>query len=174
MEDETVNPITAAKEMASLTGKLIRAAGDSPDVREAGKPLGLAAVTISKALNVCLLPLAAINLGYEKAREYFTTRFEHDLEVCLSDVPAEDIVEPKAYVAGPAVQGRCTHLSPPLRPQTDELVPAYPLQPLRRPAASARDTLPQQTPYVVGLPVRQCMQPLGNRTFAGPFSRCWN
>ncbi|TFC87184.1 DUF4393 domain-containing protein [Cryobacterium sp. TmT2-59] len=52
-----------------------------------------------------LLPLAAINFGIDKAKSYFETRFGDELDAKLAGVPSEYIVEPKASVAGPAIQG---------------------------------------------------------------------
>jgi hypothetical protein len=63
------------------------------------------ALTIAKAINVVLLPIAAINFGYERARDYFQSRFESDLREKLADVPSDDVVEPKPPLAGPVMQG---------------------------------------------------------------------
>lgn len=88
-----------------VVGELIHAASGNPDVKAAGSELGKAAFTVARAINVVLLPIAAINYGYERARTYFEDRFAAELEEKLADVPADDIIEPKASLAGPIMQG---------------------------------------------------------------------
>jgi hypothetical protein len=51
------------------------------------------------------MPLAAINFAFDKAREYFANRFQNDLAERASSIPPEYIVEPKASIAGPTLQG---------------------------------------------------------------------
>ena len=60
-------------------GELIKIAGNSEEANQAGKEIGKAAVTISKAINNCLLPLAAINYAFDKARLYFDSDFKEEL-----------------------------------------------------------------------------------------------
>ncbi|WPD22820.1 MAG: DUF4393 domain-containing protein [Candidatus Electrothrix scaldis] len=85
--------------------EIIKAAGDNPNVKEAGNNLGQTAVTLTKLVNNALLPLAAFNFGCEKARIYFQGKFQQDLSEKVAKIPEEDIVEPKASIAGPALQG---------------------------------------------------------------------
>lgn len=88
-----------------IAGELIKAAGNDPKTKEAASNLAQAAVTITKTLNVVLLPLAAVNFAYDRAKKYFQDGgFEADLRAKTSSIPPEDIVEPKASVAGPAIQ----------------------------------------------------------------------
>jgi Abortive infection alpha len=89
----------------TVVGALIKAAGDNPSVKAAGGELGKTAHTIAKTINIALLPLAAINFGYDKAREYFETRFSSDLEEKLRDVAQDEIIQPKPSLAGPILQG---------------------------------------------------------------------
>jgi len=99
------DPVKAAQEAVNLIGEVIKAAGDNPNVQEAGQELGKSALTITKTINNALLPLAAVNFAFDKARAYFAQRFLQDLSQKAERVPPENIVEPKASVAGPALQG---------------------------------------------------------------------
>lgn len=99
----TDDPIDKGK--SAIVGELVKEVSDSPKIREAGSQLAQAALTVSKTINVCLLPLAAINFGYEKARQYYAEKFQQDLTEKTANIPPEDIVEPKASIVGPALQG---------------------------------------------------------------------
>lgn len=110
------NPIDTAKQGVALVGEIIKAAGDNPDVKEAGGNLGKTALTISKTINNVMLPLAAVNFAFDKARTYFAERFPQELSAKASSIPAEQLVEPKASIAGPALQGLAfTHEEPNLK-----------------------------------------------------------
>lgn len=89
---------------AGAIGALIKAAGKDQNARAAGGELGRAALTLTKTINIGLLPLAAINFGYEKARRYFEKHFQEDLHAKAGTIPEEHIIEPKPSVAGPALQ----------------------------------------------------------------------
>ncbi len=111
-----VDPIGLAKGSVSAVGEVIKVAGDSPDVRAAGRELGKAFLTITKTINLALLPLAAVNFGFEKARDYFQKDFRAELGEKLRDVPEESIVAPKPSIAGPALQGLAfSHEEPDLK-----------------------------------------------------------
>jgi hypothetical protein len=108
--------IKAAREGVGIVGDLIKLAGEDPQVREAAKNLGQTAVTITKTINTALLPLAAVNFAFDKAREYFSGRFQKDLLDRTKDIPLESITDPKPSVAGPALQGLAfTHEEPTLK-----------------------------------------------------------
>lgn len=94
-----------AKDGVALVGEIIKAAGDNPNVKEAGNNLGQTAVTLTKALNNVLLPLAAINFACEKAHRYFHGKFQQDIGEKTAKIPVENIIEPKASIAGPVLQG---------------------------------------------------------------------
>jgi hypothetical protein len=70
----------------SVVGALIGAAADNPSVKAAGAELGKAAHTVAKTINIALLPLAALNFGYDRARRYFEERFTDDMEERLAGV----------------------------------------------------------------------------------------
>lgn len=104
------------KESISLVGDIIQAAGQNENVKVAGENLGKAAVTISETVNNALLPLAALNFGIKKAREYFSDKFGQEMAERLATVPPAEIVDPKTSVAGPALQGLAfTHEDPDLK-----------------------------------------------------------
>ena len=88
-----------------IVGKVIEVAGDNPDVKAAGSELAQAARTIATTINNALLPLAAVNFAFEKARKYFAEKFATDLSAKADAIPPDQVVEPKASVAGPALQG---------------------------------------------------------------------
>lgn len=97
--------LSTTKSGLSAVGELIKTAGNSPEAAEAATNLGKAAVTITKTINNALLPLAAVNFAFDKARDYFSSQFQKDLEQKASDIPQDKVVQPKASIAGPALQG---------------------------------------------------------------------
>lgn len=114
MEDE--HPIKAAQSAISLLTDIVKAAGDHPSVKEAAGNLGQTAVTLTKTINNVLLPIAAVNFAFDKARAYFSSTFERDLAEKAAPIPPEHIVEPKASIAGPTLQGLAfTHEEPDLK-----------------------------------------------------------
>jgi hypothetical protein len=100
----SANPLQDAKDGLAVAGELIKLAGEDPKAREAAAHLGDAAVTISKTINNALLPLAAANFAIEKARKSFADKFGDELSAKAASIPADQIVEPKASIAGPALQ----------------------------------------------------------------------
>jgi hypothetical protein len=87
-----------------ILSEVFRLAGDDPHVKAAAGELGKATLTVTKTINNVLLPLAAVNFAFDKARRYFADEFENDLSERVKDIPGEDIIEPKASIAGPALQ----------------------------------------------------------------------
>jgi hypothetical protein len=98
------NPLQDAKDGLAVAGELIKLAGEDPKAREAAAHIGEAAVTLAKTINNALLPLAAANFAIEKARKYFADKFGDDLSAKAATIPADQIVEPKASIAVPALQ----------------------------------------------------------------------
>ncbi len=110
------DPLSTAKSGVALVGEIIKAAGESPQVKEAAGNLGTTAVTLTKTINNALLPLAAINFAFDKARAYFSGKFQQDLSDRAAKIPPEAMVEPKASIAGPTLQGLAfTHEEPNLK-----------------------------------------------------------
>lgn len=108
--------IKDAKNGIALVGEIIKVAGDNPNVKQAGSNLGETALTITKTINNALLPLAAVNFAFDKARIYFSEKFQQDLSKKASAIPPEQIIEPKASIAGPTLQGLAfTHEEPNLK-----------------------------------------------------------
>ncbi len=110
------DPIKVAKDGVSLVAEVIKAAGDNPQVKEAAGNLGQTAVTLTKTINNVLVPLAAINFAFDKARTYFSGKFQQDIAEKTQAIPPEHVVEPKASIAGPTLQGLAfTHEEPSLK-----------------------------------------------------------
>lgn len=109
-------PINVAKDGVALVSEIMKAAGDNPAVKESGANLGQTALTITKTINNALLPLAAVNFAFDKARQYFADQFQRDISDKAATIPTEELVEPKASIAGPALQGLAfTHEEPNLK-----------------------------------------------------------
>ena len=109
-------PIKTARDGVALIGEILKAAGENPNVKEAGSNLGQTALTITKTINNVMLPLAAVNFAFDKARKYFAERFQDDMAKKAASIPLAEIVEPKASIAGPALQGLAfTHEEPNLK-----------------------------------------------------------
>ena len=97
--------INDLKTGADVLGQVIKLAGDDPAVKQSGRELGKSALTLTKAINNVLLPLAALNYGIDKARAYFADNFTDDLAEKAARITTENLVEPKPSIAGPALQG---------------------------------------------------------------------
>ncbi len=110
------DPIKTAKEGVSVVTEIIKAAGDDPSVKEAAGNLGQTAVTLTTTINNALLPLAAVNFAFDKARTYFSEKFQKDMTEKAENIPPEHLIQPKASVAGPTLQGLAfTHEEPSLK-----------------------------------------------------------
>ncbi|MFL9899026.1 DUF4393 domain-containing protein [Paraburkholderia fungorum] len=112
-DSKSDNAFDDAKTAMEVVGQVIKIAGKDPQVKEAGANLAKAAVTVTRAINNALLPIAVVNFGFAKARIYFTEQFEKDMEEKTRHIPPERIVEPKASIAGPALQGLAFALDEP-------------------------------------------------------------
>lgn len=93
------------KDTVEIASEVIKVASKDANARAAGHELGKSALTVTKAINTALLPIAALNYGIEKARIYFERHFPSDLSAKANAIPPEQVVEPKASIAGPALQG---------------------------------------------------------------------
>ena len=108
--------IKTARDGVALVGEILKAAGDNPNVKEAGQNLGQTALTVTKLINNALLPIAAVNFAFDKAKVYFAEKFPQDIAAKTAAIPPEQVVEPKASIAGPALQGLAfTHEEPNLK-----------------------------------------------------------
>lgn len=59
---------------------------------------------MTKTINNVLVPLAAINFAFDKARAYFSGKFQQEIAEKAQEIPQEYVVEPKASIAGPTLQ----------------------------------------------------------------------
>lgn len=105
MADEESTSLDDAQKTAGIVSELIKTAGNTPEAKEAAKNLGESAVILSKTIKNCLLPLAAVNYAFDKARVYFTENFDKEIHEKTSSIPAENLIEPKGSIAGPTLQG---------------------------------------------------------------------
>lgn len=96
--------VEVAATATQVVGELIKAAGDSDEAKQAGQNIGKAAVTLTAAINNCLLPIAAVNFAFAKAKDYFGGLFQSDIAEATTKIPPGDLIEPKPSIAGPALQ----------------------------------------------------------------------
>lgn len=88
-----------------LASSVIEVEKGNPDAKAAGKALAKSFRTVTETVNVVLLPLAAVNFGVARAKAYFQEQFQGDLSDATKDIAAEKLIEPRASVVGPAMQG---------------------------------------------------------------------
>lgn len=96
-----IPPDTAAA-IVKAGSDAARAAADTPSGRAAGSNLGDGAVVVSRFVRNLFLPLALYNA---KREAYFNEKFETELGAKVEIIPEEHRQEPKASIAGPAVEG---------------------------------------------------------------------
>lgn len=94
-----------AKTGVQIFGAVIKMAGKDEHARAAAKDVGKAAHTVTRFVNNALLPIAALNFGIDKAREYFQSKFQSDIAEKLAEIPEDAIVEPKPSIVSPALSG---------------------------------------------------------------------
>ena len=70
------DPIKTRKDELPIDTEIIKAAGDDPKVKGATGNLGEKAVTPTKTINNIILPLAAVDFTFDKARVYFSKDFQ--------------------------------------------------------------------------------------------------
>jgi hypothetical protein len=93
------------KDNVSAVVEVVKAVSADPNFKAAGQELGKAAHTAAKLVNNVLLPFAAVNYAFDKARVYYETRFQRDMAPKIEHLQPEQLVEPRASIAGPALQG---------------------------------------------------------------------
>ena len=101
-EETSESPTHAAVAIAT---ELLRSAGTNPNVQAAAGEIGKTVLTLTKTINNALLPIAAVNFAFDKARAYFANQFEAEFTRVAGSIPVEDLIEPKPMIAGPALQG---------------------------------------------------------------------
>ena len=102
-EDKDQKAIEVATDQAIK--EVIAGAAKNPLIRRAGDNLAGALVVLTETVQTFLLPLAAMNYAGRKAKDYFESKFQSDMEKAAEAIPVAAIVEPKASIAGPALQG---------------------------------------------------------------------
>ncbi|AQX81539.1 hypothetical protein BWO91_17615 [Plantibacter flavus] len=102
---EESGPLGQAKEVIGVTKAVLDIAKENPAARAAGNDAAEALSIIARSVKNVLLPIAAINFGLAKAEAYFKGKFAADMSQKLIVIPESDVVEPKASIAGPALQG---------------------------------------------------------------------
>ncbi len=105
-----------AKRLSEVFATTLEIARDTPEGKEAARSIGRSVVTLAKAVENALLPIAVANFVLEKGKHYLKNSFSKDLEIATRDIPPECLVEPKLSIAGPAIQGLAfSHEEEPLR-----------------------------------------------------------
>ena len=109
-------PINAGKSTLEAATSLVDVTKDTDGGKMAAQELGKTALTITSAINNFLLPIAAVNFAFDKGRDYFANKFQADLKEVTSEIPADQIREPKASLAAPTLQGLAfSHEEPDLK-----------------------------------------------------------
>lgn len=85
--------------------ELLAIAKDDPETKDAAKNLATTAKIVTGTLKRAVFPLAVLNYGYDRAEEYFKTRFQKDMTEHTLKIPASNVIDPKPSLAGPALQG---------------------------------------------------------------------
>tara|TARA_R110002110_G_scaffold197723_1_gene407854 strand:- start:1 stop:810 length:810 start_codon:yes stop_codon:yes gene_type:complete len=99
------NPIKTAQETVDVIKDVMSLAGETPELKDAGSNLAKSAKTITGLVNNCLMPIAAVNFAFDKGRQYFDERFSDDLQDATKTIPEDNLVEPKASIAAPVLEG---------------------------------------------------------------------
>lgn len=98
--EESTNGSNVSETINAVTG-LVKAVPVYQDaVQPVAKELGKSFHTVGRAINVALLPLKGMVWGFEEIEKFFASKLAENLK----DVLPEDIVPPRANVAGPAVE----------------------------------------------------------------------
>lgn len=90
---------------AEIISKVVVIDKDEPTAQRAGSELAKVVVTVAETIQTCLLPFTALNCASKRAKKYFDDLFEKDIESVTKNIPADKVIEPKASVAAPAIQG---------------------------------------------------------------------
>ncbi len=69
-------------------------------LQPAAKEIGTALQTVAKTIHIALAPISVLVWGYDQIKDFISKRVAEKLK----DVPPENIVTPKANVAGPALE----------------------------------------------------------------------
>ena len=90
--------------MSEIQEKIGQLILDTPEAEEAGRKIAKSICTVATVVDNCLSPIAAMNSGFAKAREYFAGQFKQDVEEKTKDIPSENLQEPKPSKVAPILQ----------------------------------------------------------------------
>lgn len=93
------------KASAESLSTLLKMAGESEEAKQAAANIGQTAITVTKAINNVLLPLAAVNFAFDKSKEYYNNIFPDEISAVLQDIPSNNLKSPEPSLIGPALQG---------------------------------------------------------------------
>ncbi|MBC7943338.1 DUF4393 domain-containing protein [Candidatus Saccharibacteria bacterium] len=88
-----------------IAKELLLIAKDDPETKEAAQNLATTAKIVTGTLKRVVIPLAVLNYGIDKFQNYITTKFQDDMTSRTIKIPPENVIDPKAYIAGPVLQG---------------------------------------------------------------------
>ncbi|MDP5165247.1 DUF4393 domain-containing protein [Pseudomonas syringae] len=97
-EEESTNMVKGTIEAATGLVKAVPIYEDA--VQPVAKQIGKSLETVGKLVNVALAPVGLLVWGYDQFEDFIKTKVADRLK----DVPTEDIITPKANVAGPAIE----------------------------------------------------------------------
>lgn len=73
------------------------------EISQLGKATANVATTLIETIETCLLPLVVINKARKAAVGYFQNQFKYDLQNKVGHIKPENLIEPKNYIAEPAM-----------------------------------------------------------------------
>jgi hypothetical protein len=76
----TSDPLGEVSKAVGTLKTAMEIAERTPELREAGRNVANVAKTVTALVNNCLLPIAAVNFAFDKGRNYFSEKFNKDLE----------------------------------------------------------------------------------------------
>ncbi|OWF71984.1 hypothetical protein B4903_22605 [Yersinia frederiksenii] len=89
------------RDAADAVAGIVKAVPVYQDVLQpAAQEVGTALQTVAKTIHIVLAPVSAMVWGYDKIKDFVSTKVAEKLK----DVPPENLISPKANVAGPALE----------------------------------------------------------------------
>ncbi|NVM64493.1 hypothetical protein FHW88_002782 [Mucilaginibacter sp. SG538B] len=100
MAEEDIKDSNVKSTIEAVTG-LVKAVPVYEDaVQPAAKQIGKSLETITKAVNIALVPLRGLVWGYERIEEWLKMRVAQKLE----NIPQENVITPPLQIAGPTIE----------------------------------------------------------------------
>lgn len=89
------------RDAADAVAGIVKAVPVYQDVLQpAAQEVGTALQTVAKTIHIVLAPVSAMVWGYDKIKDFVSTKVAEKLK----NVPPENLISPKANVAGPALE----------------------------------------------------------------------